>query len=70
MIQSPLLTAEEAATYLRLDVGRDGGGDPVRSLRRYVARGQIRPTRVGRSNRFWVEELDRFIRDRTEARGA
>lgn len=69
MIQSPLLTAEEAASYLRLDVGRDGG-DPVRSLTRYVARGLITPTRVGRSNRYWVQELDRFIRERTEARGA
>ena len=69
MIQSPLLTAEEAATYLRLDVGRDGG-DAVRSLQRYVANGLITPTRVGRSNRFWVAEPDRFIRARTEARGA
>lgn len=41
----------------------------MRALERYVSKGLIRPTRVGRRNRFWRAELDRFIEQRTEARG-
>lgn len=66
----PLLTAREACVYLRLD--EDEGREAehaVRSLERYVSKGLIRPARVGRCNRFWRAELDRFIEQRTEARG-
>ncbi len=66
-IEPALLTITEAAKFLRLDTD---GGDGVRAIRRYVSRGLIRPCRVGRSNRFAITELRRFIQDRTEARGA
>ncbi len=64
----PLLTAEEVCHYLRLDEGREAE-HAVRALERYVSKGLIRPTRVGRRNRFWRAELDRFIEQRPEARG-
>ena len=60
-----LMTAVEAATYLRLTEGRDIG-DAVVSLEYLVGEGRIRPCRVGRFNRFTRAELDRFMNDQTE----
>lgn len=61
-----LMTAVEAAVYLRLtEEGRDVG-DAMVSLEYLVARGKIRPCRVGRHNRFPRFELDRFISEQTE----
>jgi hypothetical protein len=61
-----LMTAEEAATYLRLTEGRDIG-DALASLEYLVGEGRIRPCRVGRFNRFTRRELDRFMSDQTES---
>lgn len=66
MTRSPLFTAEEACRYLRLDVGRGEDGDPVRALQRYVVKGLLHPTKIGRFNRYSIDELDHFIRSRTE----
>ena len=60
-----LLTAEEACRYLRLDEGRDMP-QAVRSLRRLVELGRLRPTRIGRSNRYLREELHRCLTVITE----
>lgn len=61
-----LMTAEEAATYLRLTEGRDIG-DALVSLEYLVTEGRIRPCRVGRFNRFMRAELDRFMSEQTES---
>lgn len=60
-----LLTAEEACRYLRLDDGRDMPR-AVKSLRRLVELGRLRPTRIGRSNRYLREELHRCLTALTE----
>lgn len=64
-----LLTAPEAAIYLRLtEEGRDIG-DALVSLEYLVTTGKVRPCRVGRHNRYAREELVRFIREQTEHYG-
>lgn len=61
-----LMTAPEAAIYLRLtEDGRDIG-DALASLDYLVKAGRIRPCRVGRFNRFTRVELNRFMREQTE----
>lgn len=61
-----LMTAREAAEYLRLtEEGRDVG-DALASLEYLVTSGRIRPCRVGRFNRFLRAELDRFMHEQTE----
>ncbi len=60
-----LMTAQEAAIYLRLAEDRDIG-DALVSLEYLVAEGRIRPCRVGRYNRFTRAELDRFMSEQTE----
>ncbi len=60
-----LLTAEEACRYLRLDEGRELP-QAVKSLRRLVELGRLRPTRIGRSNRYLREELHRCLTVITE----
>ena len=59
-----LLTAPEAARFLRLDVGRGDDG-AVRALRRLIETGALRPCRIGRENRYAREELLRLIHQRT-----
>ena len=59
-----LLTAEEAAAYLRLDEDRDASA-AIRSLYRYVDRGELRAAVVGNHRRFDVRELDNFIEAKT-----
>lgn len=64
-----LLTAEEAARYLRLtDDGRDVQA-AVKALNRLVDRNLIRPCLVGRHRRYSRRELDRFIDSGTERYG-
>jgi hypothetical protein len=61
-----LMTATEAAEYLRLtEEGRDIG-DALASLEYLVTSGRVRPCRVGRFNRFLRSELDRFMHEQTE----
>lgn len=47
------LTTSEAAHYLRVSVG---------SIKNMVYRGQLRPRKLGRLNRFLKDELDRLIK--------
>lgn len=61
-----LMTAEEAAHYLRLTEGGRDIGDAMTSLEYLVSEGRIRPCRVGRFNRFTREELNRFLLEQTE----
>jgi hypothetical protein len=60
MIESPYLTCEEAAAYLRFDVS---GPDPGSAVRKLVQRGELRP--AGRGGRgkllFRREQLDRWL---------
>ena len=67
-IQPGLLTREEAARYLRLDEGRDLE-KAIKSLYRYVDRGELRAAIVGRNRRFSLRELDRFIEAKTDESG-
>ena len=60
-----LLTAEEAISYLRLDV--DGPKDPEGTLTYYREKGLLRGTRVGRSLRYRRVELERFLEAKTES---
>ncbi len=64
-----LMTAQEAATYLRLTEGGRDVADALASLEYLVAEGRIRPCRVGRFNRFTRVELDRFIGEQTRRYG-
>ncbi len=61
-----LLTAEEAAAYLRLDDGRDIEA-AVKALNRLVDRRLIRPCLIGRHRRYSRLELDRIIDKVTDA---
>ncbi len=60
-VESPLLTAQEAAAFLRLDEdGRDARACKA-ALDRLVARGLLRPAVVGRDRRYTVRELNRYL---------
>lgn len=61
-----LMTAQEAAIYLRLTEGGRDIGDALTSLEYLVSTGRIRACRVGRFNRFARVELERFIHEQTE----
>ncbi len=61
---SPLLTIEEAAHYLRLDVGRTIG-QATNSVRYLVKTKQLDPTPIGEGNLFAVWSLNKCIRDKT-----
>lgn len=68
-IAPALMTAAEAAVYLRLtEDGRDVA-DAITSLEYLVREGRIRPARVGKHNRYARGELDRFIQQQTERYG-
>ncbi len=60
-----VLTAIEAARFLRLDAGRDQSA-ALRALRRLVESKRLRPCRIGRVNCYARDELLRFIIGRTE----
>jgi hypothetical protein len=65
-----LMTAEEAAQYLRLDAGRDLR-QGVAALLLLVKEQKVRPTKgIGKANRFSRAELDRFIRASTPSPGS
>lgn len=64
-----LMTAAEAAVYLRLAEGERDIADAIKSLDYLVREGRIRPARVGKHNRFARTELDRFIHNQTESYG-
>ncbi|MCL4740942.1 MAG: helix-turn-helix domain-containing protein [Phycisphaerales bacterium] len=68
-IAPALMTAREAAAYLRLDDGDRDPADAIKSLEYLVRDGRIRPCRVGKHNRYARAELDRFILEQTESYG-
>lgn len=68
-IAPALMTAEEAAVYLRLAEGDRDIADAITSLEYLVREGRIRPARVGKHNRYARAELDRFIVQQTERYG-
>ena len=63
-----VMTAVEAAIYLRLAEDRDIG-DALDSLAYLVRHKGLRPCRIGKLNRYARWELDRFVAEQTEARG-
>ena len=67
-IEPALLTASEAAAYLRLDEGKDADG-AIRAIDRLVDQERLRPCLVGRHRRYSRVELDRFIAAETEKYG-
>ncbi len=54
-----LLTEQEAARYLRLDI--DGSSDPERTLKYYRDKGELIAIKVGRKNRYRRQDLDNFL---------
>lgn len=59
-----LLIEQEAIRYLRLDT--IDIKDPTATLRRYRESGQLRGTQVSKKVFYLREELDRFLKERTE----
>ena len=60
-LPSPVLTNEEAVRFLRLDEDYTQMADAIRALHRLVREGGLRPLRVGKSYKFTMAELERFI---------
>lgn len=54
-----LLTEEETIIFLRLDC--DGPANPSQTLKYYRDKGLLRPTRIGKYNRYSKRELLNFI---------
>lgn len=54
-----LLTEEEAIRFLRLDT--EQLKDPSNTLRYYREKGLLRPTRVGKTNKYLKKELLYFL---------
>ena len=67
-VVSPLLTAEEACRYLRLDENREPDA-ALKALTRLVDKRLLRPCIVGKHRRYGRQELDRFIEQQTERWG-
>lgn len=59
-----LLTEEEAVCFLRLDV--DGPKEASQTLKYYRDKGLLRPTKIGKRNRYSKKELLNFIDKMTE----
>ncbi len=57
---SPVLTANEAAAWLRLDDGCDVA-TARRAVLKLAADGRLRPLSIGRRRLFTLAELHRFI---------
>ena len=62
-VPSPVLTNEEAARFLRLDSDYPEPADAVKALHRLVRQGKLRPLQCGKTYKFTLAELERFIRD-------
>ncbi len=54
-----LLTEEEATKFLRLDT--EQLKDPSNTLKYYREKGLLRPTRVGKTNKYLKKELLHFL---------
>lgn len=57
-MRDPLLTPEEAAEYLKIGEG---------TVRNMAAAGQLPKTKIGRSLRFRLSDLNRWVDSRTHA---
>ena len=63
-VDSPVLTPDEAAKWLRLDVDHpDDMGAAVDALYRLVRKGGLRALKIGKRYRFTVRDLERFAYD-------
>ena len=58
---SPVLTNEEAVRFLRLDTDYNETADAIRALHRLVRQGKLRPLQCGKTYKFTLAELERFI---------
>ncbi len=58
---SPVRTNEEAVRFLRLDEDYSQMADAIRALHRLVREGGLKPLRVGKSYKFTLAELERFV---------
>lgn len=56
-----VLTNEEAVRFLRLDSDYPEPADAVKALHRLVREGGLKPLRVGKTYKFTLAELTRFI---------
>ncbi len=66
-LPSPVLTNEEAVRFLRLDSDYNELDDAVKALHRLVRDGRLRLLRCGKSYKFAVAELERYVADETSA---
>ncbi len=67
---SPLLSGEQAARYLLLtkpDANGERTQAGIRKLYALVRAGKLRPLAESHPYVFWIDELERYIRDDTEA---
>ena len=58
---SPVLTAEEACVFLRLDSDHEVVGDQINSLNLLVRKRGLRPLCVGKARKYTEAELRRFV---------
>ena len=54
-----LLTESEAVRFLRLDI--DGPKNPKLTIKHYRDKGLLKPTKVGKTNKYLKKELLRFL---------
>ena len=66
-LPSPVLTNEEAVRFLRLDSDYNELADAVKALHRLVRDGRLMLLRCGKSYKFAVAELERYVADETSA---
>ena len=58
---SPVLTNLEAAAWLRLTDDYDQPEDTIEALYRIVRKGKLWPLRAGKTYKFTLDELQRYI---------
>jgi hypothetical protein len=60
----PLLTEDEVIRYLRLDV--DGTPNPKQTLKYYRDKGELTAIKVGKTNKYRVQDVDDFLARKSE----
>lgn len=60
-----VLTEEEVIRFLRLDLD-DNNSDPAQTLKHYRDKGQLVAIRIGRRNRYRLEDLKIFLARKSE----
>lgn len=66
-ISSPVYTALKAAEWLQLTDDYDQPEDAIAALYRLVRKGKLRPLRCGKTYKFVLDELQRYVADETAA---